>query len=140
MCGWAYVYGLRLTPGMGSALGTLCKSGCVHHRNSLNTELREVLEALQASHWGEDGCRTLLIGTTSAAVLKVLTDTVRWRSGSRKEFQCQSLRETIEHNIKRWEEHVCRVQIWKLPKDVTTLAEDEARAAAVNEFEGLEAV
>lgn len=73
-------------------------------------------------------------------MLNVLTETVQWRRGSREGTWGRSLREVVQDEVEKWVEQDVQVQMWKLPKDVRTLAKEEAMAAALSATHGLKVV
>lgn len=132
--GWAVVYGpANVLSGRLEEKGPF---GDECPATSNRAELRAVIAALRFRDWRADGFDSITIASDSSYVIDGATGWVRgwfrngWKTRNGGDVKNKDLWELLLGEVERWEEQGVTVKLWNIPRELNTLADSAAKAAA----------
>jgi len=139
---WAVVYGpVSVVPGRLEEKGPF---GDKFRATSNRAELRAVIAALRLRDWRDDGFDSITIASDSSYVIDGATGWVQgwsrndWKTRNRGDVKNKDLWEVLLGEVERWKEQGVAVKLWNIPRELNTVADSAAKAAAneapVDEF------
>ena len=120
-------------------------SGCLEQRGPFGdpgaqtnnrAELRDVLAALRLRHWVGEGLKTIVFATDSEYVAEGATMWARnwvrngWRTNSGAEVKNKDLWEMLLGEAERWNDMGLRIQFWRIPRELNSVADQAAKQAS----------
>ncbi|CAI7674240.1 unnamed protein product [Penicillium viridicatum] len=111
-------------------------TGIPSPQTSNRAELRAVIAATRYRDWVDEGCRCLVIATDSEYVVEGMTKWVKvwirngWRTSTRVPVKNKDLWRCLLGEVERWDEEGMRIQVWRIPREWNTEADEPAKEAA----------
>ncbi|KAK7409385.1 hypothetical protein QQX98_008447 [Neonectria punicea] len=107
-------------------------------QTSNRAELRAIVGALRFRHWRGEGFTTMVLATDSEYVAEGATAWTRgwvrkgWKTSMGANVKNKDLWEALLGEVERWDSHGLKIQFWRIPRGLNTVADRAAKQAAEN--------